>query len=110
MKEHPAVSRFTEAEYLSRWRQQLGAMSAVESIVDDDPVPSPSVRKAVRGEAASFLRRELAAGPRFIRDLENQAAVAGLSGHTLRDTKAALGITSSYSKSARGWVWSLAST
>lgn len=60
-----------------------------------------------RDEAADFLREELAAGPRPVKEIKAEAKSAGIAEITLQRAKSKLGIKASKTGFNDGWEWSL---
>ena len=63
--------------------------------------------RAPRDEARDFLRAELYAGPRPVKDVERAARDAGIAPRTLQRARASLGVKSRKSGFHGGWEWEL---
>ena len=59
------------------------------------------------GEATDFLRDELAAGPRAVREIKTSAAGAGIAWRTVRRAQLKLAIKPHKAGLNEGWQWSL---
>jgi hypothetical protein len=66
-----------------------------------------SEQRTKRGDAADFLREELAEGGRPTKDLKGAARGAGIGWRTIEDAKSDLGIRASKSSFNGGWIWEL---
>jgi putative DNA primase/helicase len=60
-------------------------------------------------EAITFLRDELAAGPKTVKELKANAAGAGIAWRTVRRAQEKLGIKPHKASMNEGWQWSLLS-